>query len=627
MLELVHSVEDLRKLSVEDLPELGEDLRKMIIDVISTNGGHIASSLGVVELTMVLHYIYNTPVDRIIWDVGHQTYAHKILTGRKDQFHTIRKHGGLSGFPKREESEFDTYNVGHSSTSISLAVGEAVARDLRGDDYNILAVIGDGSLTSGMAWEGLNQLGHSDINATVILNDNDHSISENVGAVSEYLTRVITGQLYNEMRTISQRIIRSIPFFGKILFNLMRKTSLGIKGVFVPGQLFEDMGLRYFGPVDGHNIELLAEVMESLKGIEGPKLVHVITKKGKGYENAECDPTRFHGIGSFDVATGKSPEKKGEGWSSVAGRTLAHLAKNDSKIIAITAAMKLGTGLAAFEEIAPERIYDVGIAEQHAITFASALASSGKKPFVLMYSTFLQRAVDQVIHDIAIMKHPVKILVDRAGVVGDDGETHHGMFDIALFKNVPGFILIAPSKGEELRDAILFSANYSESPVMVRYPRGIAADEPVDVSTGTPLELGKSRVLSRGKDVLIMAVGDMVSVAINTAELLKEKGLEAGVVNLLFLAPLDMETINREVADSSYSITLENGIEIGGIGQQITAQLPSELRSRVLFNGGFPREFVVHGSVDLLMKKNRLDPESLAERILSKMNNFPEKEE
>ncbi|HQL43955.1 MAG TPA: 1-deoxy-D-xylulose-5-phosphate synthase, partial [Spirochaetota bacterium] len=428
MLDDINGPEDLKKLSIGELSSLSDEIRSRILEVVSQNGGHLASSLGVVELTIALHYVFNSPTDRIIWDVGHQCYAHKIITGRNKLFHTLRMFHGISGFPKTSESVHDHYDTGHSSTSLSLALGEAIARDINSGNYQIVAVIGDGSLTGGMSFEGLNHIGQLKKDIIIILNDNEHSISRNVGALSEYLMRLITGGVYNKLRRKSYEFIHRIPKIGPMLFNLFDRIEARIKGIFVPSSFFEDLGIRYFGPIDGHNIPTLIDLFNRIAKLnKGPKIIHVYTKKGKGYVHAEKNPSKFHGIGPFDIKTGKPLKKSSISYSDIAGKTLVDVARHDKKVFAITAAMKLGTGLSEFEDYFPQRFIDVGICEQHAITLASSLAKNGFKPFVSIYSTFMQRAVDQIIHDVALMNLPVKLLIDRAGIVGDDGETHHGL--------------------------------------------------------------------------------------------------------------------------------------------------------------------------------------------------------
>ena len=620
LLERINSVTDLKKISVSELDCLADEIREYIVDIISQNGGHLSSSLGVVDLTIALHYVFRAPRDKIIWDVGHQTYTHKILTGRREQFKSIRQFQGLSGFPKRCESEYDAYDVGHSSTSLSLALGEAVGRDLNRKKYKVVAVIGDGSLNGGMSFEALNQIGHMKNDLIIILNDNEHSISKNVGALSEYLTRVISGAAYNRFRRKSMELIKKIPRYGDRIFNFIYRLFLSFKGILIPGQLFQDMGIRYFGPVDGHDIPLLINVFENVKKINsGPKIIHVITRKGKGYLPAEMDPSRFHGIGSFDKATGIALSgNSADSYSEVAGKTLAHLAAEDKKIIAITAAMKQGTGLCEFEKKSPRRFFDVGISEQHAVTFAGALASTGMKPFVSIYSTFLQRAVDQLIHDIALMNLPVRLLVDRSGIVGNDGETHHGLFDISIIRNIPNFIFLAPSSGEELRDMLYFASSYNDGPVAIRYPRGRIRDT-INYGESNPFTPGKIRVLSRGGDVALLALGDMLSVSLEIEGLLKEKGISATTVSINTIKPLDLPGIHRVLRKTRAFVTLENGILSGGLGEYIVSQLDPGLYAKQLFRAGFPDEFICHGDNARLFKEYGIDAVSLCRRIVKDM--------
>lgn len=624
ILERINGVEDLRKLKGSDLDLLADDVRKYIIETISNTGGHLSSSLGVVELSIALHYTFNTPMDKIIWDVGHQAYTHKILTGRKEAFKTIRKFGGLSGFPKMSESDFDPYNVGHSSTSLSLAIGEAVGRDMKGANYKVVAVIGDGSMTAGMAFEALNQIGQLNNDIIIILNDNEHSISKNVGALSTYLTRLISGTYYNRFRRATMEFVRKIPRIGEPLYDFLYKMFSSFKGLLVPANLFRDLGLRYFGPVDGHNINELCTLFERVRKINyGPKLIHVLTQKGKGYRPAEMDPARFHGTGPFDRATGICPGGGGgETYSAIAGKTIANLACKDEKIVAITAAMKLGTGLNEFELCAPERFFDVGIAEQHAVTFAGALARTGMKPFVAIYSTFLQRAADQLIHDIGIMNLPVRFLIDRAGIVGDDGETHHGLFDIAIIKNIPNFIFLAPSDGEELRDMIHYAASHDTGPVAIRFPRGKADCGEFSYETARDFRPGRIKRLSRGKDCAIFAVGDMVHVAGEVRDILKKEGVDISVVNVLSIKPLDISGIERVIGETRCFITMENGIRSGGFGEYLLGGIDRKLCSKFLFPAAFPDEFITHGSLPDLFKLYGLDARSIAGKILKAWKRF-----
>ena len=617
LLSSLHSVHDLRRLSPDKLAQLADEVRDYIIEVVSRNGGHLASSLGVVELTIALHYVFNTPRDKIIWDVGHQCYAHKIITGRKDRFASLRTYGGISGFPKRDESEFDAFNTGHSSTSLSLAVGEAVARDFKKQRYDIIGVIGDGSLTGGMAFEALNHIGHLRKNVIIVINDNEHSISKNVGALSEYLMKLITGSLYNRLRRRSHTIIKRIPRYGNALYEFLYKMEASLKGILLPGHFFEALGIRYFGPVDGHNIELMIDLFRRIREINsGPRIVHVITKKGKGYEHAEKDPARFHGIGPFDIKSGKSIATGGISFSAVAGKTLASIARTDKNIVAITAAMKLGTGLYEFEKIAPRRFFDVGIAEQHALTFAAAMASKGMKPFVSIYSTFLQRAIDQLIHDVAIMRLPVRLLIDRAGIVGDDGETHHGIFYIAILKNVPNMTILAPSDALELRDMIYYAVRHDSGPLAIRFPRGKTDDASIAFGKHNRFTPGAAHKLTQGNDVAIFAVGDMVSRALAVHDTLKSHRMKSTVINLLSIKPLDSTTITQIVRQTRHFITMENGIMIGGVGEMISAMLPCALASKRLFSVGFPDAFVTHGKNEDLFTLHGMDVDSIVTRLL-----------
>lgn len=622
LLEKINGPKDLKKLKPAELDLLAGEVRDYILDVISKNGGHLASSLGVVELTIALHYVFDTPADKIIWDVGHQSYAHKILTGRRDAFRNIRQYGGISGFPKRHESEFDAFDTGHSSTSLSLACGSAVGRDITRKGNEVIAVIGDGSLTGGMAFEAINQIGHLERDLIIILNDNEHSINENVGAMSKYLTRIISGSTYNRIRRKSMDLVKRIPRFGNALYSFIYRSIESFKKMIIPGQFFEDMGVRYFGPIDGHNIVQLIHIMKRVKAINyGPKIIHVLTKKGKGYLPAEMNPALYHGIGPFDRATGIVRGVRRLTYSEIAGKTLAHIAGSDKKVAAITAAMKLGTGLYEFEKKAPERFFDVGIAEQHAITFAAALTVSGIKPFVSIYSTFLQRAVDQLIHDVGIMKLPVRILVDRAGAVGQDGETHQGLFDIGIIRNIPNFILLAPSTGEELRDMIYFAARHDDGPVAIRYPRGGTDQAEFSYLEGTPFVPGRIKKLTAGKDLAIFTFGDMVPVARRVRDILGQRRIGTAIINLLTIKPLDVRGIERVLAGVRHAITLENGMIAGGAGEYLLASVRGVLRKKILFCAGFPDVFIPHGRNAELFMQFGIDPESLAKRIVKMIKN------
>ena len=618
VLDSIKSVADIRALSINELTTLSDEVREFIVDSVSKTGGHLSSSLGVVEMTVALHHVFNTPKDKLIWDVGHQSYAHKILTGRKNVFHTLRTFGGISGFPKTSESAFDTYNVGHSSTSLSLALGEAVSRDLKNENHKVVAVIGDGSLSSGVALEAINQMGHTKHDLIIVLNDNKQSISKNVGALSTYLTKLITNPHYNKFRRSSQRFVQRIPKLGGYLFDFIYKFIRSGKNFIMPNNFFQDLGVRYFGPVNGHDVGALCDIFNKVKHInQGPKIIHVITQKGRGYTPSENAPSAFHGVGPFEKSTGKSLENKaGEYYSNIAGKTLAHLSASNKKLVAITAAMKHGTGLVEFEKKAPDRFFDVGIAEQHAITFSSALAKGGLRPFVAIYSTFLQRACDQLIHDVGIMNLPVRVLIDRAGIVGADGETHHGVFDIAMIKNIPNFMFLAPSSGEELRDMIHFAATYDKGPIAIRYPRGKTLSEKFDFGKAAPFIPGKIKRLTKGNDLAILALGDMVSFAMEVRAILKNNNIETSVINLLSIKPIDVKGIEGVLEKSKYFITLENGILSGGIGEHILSIINHSLCEKHLFTGAFPDEFIPHGSNVELFKQYGLDPASLSERVL-----------
>jgi 1-deoxy-D-xylulose-5-phosphate synthase len=618
ILDRIRSVKDLRKLDHNALRDLSAEIREYIVDVVSHSGGHLAPSLGVVELTVALHYVFDTPRDRIIWDVGHQCYAHKILTGRKKEFATMRTFGGLSGFPKVTESEFDTYNVGHSSTSLSLAIGEAVARDLAHGKQKIVAVIGDGSLTGGLSYEALNQIGSLNKDLIIVLNDNDHSISRNVGAMSAYLTKLISGSIYNRIRRRYYNFLKKIPGGGG-LWSLFKKVESRIKGLILPGQIFEELGIRYFGPIDGHNIEQLIELFERLKAINsGPKMVHIITKKGKGYPPAEKNPARFHGVGPFVKKNGEDLAAKKITWSDVAGETLARIARDDRKIIAVTAAMKDGTGLAAFEKVAPKRLFDVGIAEQHAVTFSTALARNGYKPFVAIYSTFLQRAYDQLVHDTAIMNLPVTFLVDRAGIVGEDGETHQGLLDLVFLKSIPNFTVLAPSSGAELRDMIRYAATRAHGPLAIRYPRGEVPDQNLSLSRVVRAAAFPSRELSHGKDVALLCVGEMIGYAERLDAALLPLDIRVRIVDLRSVKPLDMNTITKAVKATRYFVTLECGHQTGGVGEEIVARLECGLRQRYILSVSFPDRFITHGKTEQLFEEYGISVERSAANIAAR---------
>jgi 1-deoxy-D-xylulose-5-phosphate synthase len=603
ILDTIDSPEDVKALELEQLPELAEELREEIVRVVSKYGGHLAPSLGVVELTLALHRVFDSPADRIVWDVGHQSYAHKLVTGRRDSFETIRQYGGIAGFPRREESPHDAFNTGHASTSISAALGMASARDLLEKDFRVIAVIGDGSLTAGLAFEGLNQAGHLKKNLMVVVNDNRMSISKNVGALSQYLTRMLTAPTYQRLESEVWDIMGKIPAVGERARELTSRALEGIRGIFVPGILFEELGFKYFGPLDGHDVELLVHAFERLKHTEGPLLVHVITTKGKGFAPAEEDASRFHGIGAFDKTTGTLKKKPtAVSYTEAFGRTLVTLAEDDEEIVAVTAAMPAGTGLVHFAKHYPDRFFDVGIAEQHAVTFAAGLAASGVKPVVAIYSSFIQRAYDQIIHDVCLQNLPVRFMIDRGGVVGDDGPTHHGVFDLSFLRAVPNLILMSPKDENELGSMVRTAIEHDEGPIAVRYPRGAGLGVRMDFDP-PPIPIGKGERLRAGTDVSLIAIGSMVHPAELAAEELEREGVSASVVNARFVKPLDRELILEEAATTKKVVTVEENVAAGGFGAAVLELLQAEgihdVATRIM---ALPDEFVTHGSRGRLLE-------------------------
>ncbi len=621
ILEKVNYPEDLKSLKIEDKIKLAEEIREKIVDTVSETGGHLASNLGVVELTIALHSVFNTPIDKIIWDVGHQTYVHKILTGRKNKLDTLRKLNGIAGFPKTNESIYDNFNTGHSSTSISVALGMARARDIKCENNKILAVIGDGALTGGMALEALNDVGSSNTNMIVILNDNEMSISKNVGGISMMLSKLRTKSTYIKANTKGKKTIRKIPFVGEKIVKLVQRGKRGIKQLVIPKMYFEDIGFRYLGPVDGHNIEELEDIFNICKHQEGPILVHVLTKKGKGYKPAEETPDKFHSTSKFNKKTGEKLGKGKKDYSKVFGDELVRLAKENKKIVAITAAMKDGTGLSEFSKKYPKRFFDVGIAEQHAIGMAAGLAKSGMIPVVPIYSSFIQRAYDQLIHDVAIQNLPVVICADRAGIVGNDGETHQGLLDMSFVNTIPNFNILAPKDFSELEKMLEFSINLKK-PILLRYPRG---GEDVNFGRCEKIELGKAEILEKGKDITIVAIGKMVARAKAVAEILKKENISCTVINARFLKPFDEKTLLENYAKTI--VTIEDGTVIGGIASKVEEIIKeNEINSRIL-KFAYPDEFVKHGSVSEIEEKYGLDTESIFERIkeelqMSKIKNI-----
>lgn len=613
ILDKIVDYKDLKTLNKEELSLLCEDIRNYIIDVTSLNGGHIGPSLGTVELTVALLMAFNPQRDKIVWDVGHQTYAYKILTGRKESFPTLRQYKGISGFPKIKESKFDHFGTGHSSTSISAALGFRIGKDLKNEDSYTVAVIGDGAMTAGQAFEGLNNAGWLDPSKfIVILNDNQMSISPNVGALYTYFNKIITKQTFQKPRQKLKEAVNRI--FGKKAVEILKKIEEYTKGLFAPGLIFEELGFTYVGPVDGHSLLALEETLENIKLMRGPILLHVITQKGKGYKFAEQNPVVFHGVSPFDKISGIFSKTSGKTYSKVFGEALVELAQKDERIIAITPAMKEGSGLVEFAKNFPNRFFDVGIAEQHAATFAGGLALEGFKPVVAYYSTFLQRAYDQLIHDIALQELPVVFAIDRGGLVGDDGPTHHGVFDIAYLRAIPNIIISAPKDEQELRD-LLFTALESGKTFAIRYPRG--AGMGTQTSGFKKIEIGSWEVLEEGRDIAILAVGKYVSRALEVKKQLKIKGYNPTIVNARFIKPMDENLLHRVFRDYEYVITMEDGVLNGGFGSGVSEFMVDNGYLSKMIRFGIPDRFIEHGKVELLEKELGLDSHSITEKILS----------
>lgn len=609
LLDQISLPEDLRALPAEQLPELAEEIRQFLIQTVSETGGHLAAGLGVVELTLALHYVFNTPEDRLIWDVGHQAYPHKILTGRKNQMHTLRKKDGVSGFPRREESEYDTFGVGHSSTSISAALGMAVAAQSQGIDREIVAIIGDGALSAGMAFEALNHAGSLDTDLLVILNDNDMSISSPVGAISKYLTKVLSSRTYNIMRDGSKSAFKSMP--GVV--DLMERWEEHMKGMVIPGTLFEELGFNYMGPIDGHDLPGLIHTLGNLREIKGPRFLHIVTQKGKGYDPAEGNPVFYHGVSPFDIETGEtSGASSVKTYTQVFGEWICDTAAQDDRLIGITPAMCEGSGLVEFSQQYPDRYYDVAIAEQHAVTLAAGMACDGLKPVVAIYSTFLQRAYDQLIHDVALQNLDVTFAVDRAGLVGADGATHAGCFDFAFSRCIPNMIVMAPADENECRQMLQTAWQY-QGPALVRYPRGGGPGVEVDKSAAI-LDIGKAEISRQGKEIALLAFGDVHPQAMQAAE-----KLDATVVNMRFVKPLDEKLIDKLASEHSLLVTLENHVVAGGAGSAVAEYLDSKTSSHhstvQLFHLGLPDYFIEHATQQQQYQQAGLDLESIVSQV------------
>ncbi len=611
ILQKIRGPEDLKKLNQDELKNLSHDLRDIIMERVSMNGGHLASNLGAVDLTVALHYVFDSPLDKIIWDVGHQSYAHKLLTGRAGEFRSLRQYKGISGFPRRAESPHDAFGTGHSSTSISAALGILEARDLQKESFKVIAVIGDGSMTSGLAFEGLNHAGHLKKDIIVVLNDNDMSISPNVGALSAYLSKIMIGDFYTRFKKETKLILERIPGVGEPVLKMAQRAEDTFKGFFVPGMLFEELGFEYVGPIDGHNISVLIENLERFRDFPGPVLLHAITKKGKGYDPAEKSPWVFHGIGPFNIETGTQPPSDRLSFCEVFGKCLVEIARKDSRIVAITAAMTEGTGLSEFARTFPKRFYDVGIAESHAVTFAAGLACQGIKPVVAVYSTFLQRAYDEIVHDVCLQNVPVIFAIDRAGIVGEDGPTHNGAFDLSYLRHIPNLIVMAPKDESELRE-MLFTAVAHDGPVAIRYPRGNVANT-VNMTEPDMISIGEAEVMRDGEDVLILAAGNMAHPALHAAELLDGQGVNACVVNARFVKPIDKGMIGGLSQRIKKVLTVEENVIEGGFGSAVI-----EFLSEMTIDGlkvkrlGIPDMFVEQGPQKLLRKSLGLDAEGIA---------------
>lgn len=614
LLEKITRENDIKKIRKEDYPALAEEIRRFLIEKISVTGGHLGSNLGAVELTMALHLSLDLPNDKIVWDVGHQAYTHKLLTGRREGFETLRKYGGMSGFPKRKESDCDCFDTGHSSTSISAGLGLVKARDLREEKRTIVSVIGDGSLTGGMAYEALNNAAQLKTNFIIVLNDNNMSISENVGGVSKYLNNIRTATGYLDLKEGVYNALQSIPKGDAIVKNIRRAKS-SVKHLIIPGMFFEDMGITYLGPVDGHNVEAMIRVMKEARRCKNAVLVHVITQKGRGFAPAERHPARFHGTEPFDIATGlPSNPRTVPNYTDVFSTVMTKLGARDESVVAITAAMPDGTGLKRFRNLYPDRFFDVGIAEQHAVTFAAGLAAGGMKPIVAVYSSFLQRAYDQILHDVCIQNLPVVFAIDRAGLVGSDGETHQGIFDLSYLSSIPNMHIMAPKNKWELSDMIKFAVGFG-APIAVRYPRGSAYDGLKDFRA--PIAFGRSEVLYEEEDIALLAVGSMVKTAVTVRKALKDMGYSCSLVNARFVKPIDEEMVREMAQSHKLLVTMEENVESGGFGEKVRECLDELQTSCRLLSIAIPDEYVEHGNVSLLYQEVGIDADSVIKRIVT----------
>ena len=613
ILEKIKEANDVKQLSLSECEQLAQEIRDFLIRSLSETGGHLASNLGVVELTIALHRFLHFPEDKLVWDVGHQAYTHKILTGRKEQFATLRKTGGLSGFPKRKESDCDAFDTGHSSTSISAGLGLVQARDLKGENYQVVSVIGDGALTGGMAYEALNNAAELKKNFIIILNDNEMSITRNVGGMSSYLDHIRMAAPYTELKMGVTNALKKIPKVGDGMVDALHKTKSSIKQLVIPGMLFENMGLTYLGPVDGHDMRQLGKVLQEAKRKQGPVLIHVLTEKGRGYEPAMRHPARFHGAAPYEIETGLPKSNGNPSYTDIFSTVMRKFGDREPDVVAVSAAMVPGTGLKRFGNMFPDRLFDVGIAEEHAVTFAAGLALGGLRPVVAIYSSFLQRAIDQILHDVCMQNLPVVFAVDRAGLVGSDGETHHGCFDLSYLSMMPNMTVMAPKNKWELSDMMKFAIRQN-GPVAIRYPRGEAYTGLEEYRA--PIEMGKAEVLEKGKESAILAVGNMVRTAVQVTENLRKKGYEPTLVNMRFVKPLDTELLDIIKEDHSLIVTMEENVKSGGFGEQVMTYYGSRMHGPAVRIVAIEDRFVPHGSVEDLLRQQQMDSDSVTERVL-----------
>ena len=613
MLERIKKPNDIKKLKWDELEVLAAEIREFLVDRVSKTGGHLASNLGVVELTMAMHLAFSLPKDKMVWDVGHQAYTHKILTGRQEEFDKLRQFGGMSGFPKRAESACDAFDTGHSTTSISAGLGYVEARDLLGENYRVVSVIGDGSLTGGMAYEALNNAARLRSNYIIVLNDNNMSISENVGGMSTYLDSIRTAEFYNDLKRNVVDSLNKVPFVGENMVKGMRKTKNSLKRFLVPGMLFEDMGITYLGPIDGHDLKTLYRTFKEAQRMDQAVLIHVLTKKGKGYAPAEQNPSKFHGVGPFNKETGELlGSNNKDSYTEVFSQIMCELGEKEPKLAAITAAMKDGTGLTKFQEKFPERFYDVGIAEEHAVTFAAGLAAAGVKPVVTVYSAFLQRSYDQIVHDVCMQKLPVIFAIDRAGLVGNDGETHQGAYDISFMNHIPNMTILSPKNRWEFKDMMEFAVQH-DGPIAIRYPRGNVFEGMEEFRA--PVELGKSEIIYKESDIAILSVGHMMEVSEKVREGLKAKGYSCSLINARFVKPMDKDLLKELAKDHSLFVTIEEGVVTGGYGASVNGYVMEEGLDVKVLAQGFKDQYIEHGNIDVLRKVIGLDADSIVEKI------------